>query len=164
MANRKTEKLTLDERYVYPQAAHKKMRIAWNTRQTVYLYGSTGTGKTTFVANFLAGKRYHYFNFADIGPAEIAEMVSKKSDAEHETAHGKTVFVLDNLNLLETEEDRNTCGQLIEELSDRRDVWLILISRAPMPKWLKTVFFRYIFVTIGEEELCLTEKEQEYYF
>ncbi|MDD6207301.1 MAG: hypothetical protein PUB10_02135 [Clostridiales bacterium] len=32
-----------------------------------------------------------------------------------------------------------------------------------MPKWLKAVFVRYIFVTIGEEELCLTEEEQGNY-
>lgn len=164
MADWKMEKLAVDEHYVYPQAAREKMRIAWNTQQTVYLYGSTGTGKTSFVANFLARKRYHYFNLADIGPAEIDGMFSKRFDAEHENAHGKAIFVLDHLHLLETEEERSACGQLIEDLSDRKDVWVILISRAPMPKWLKTVFVRYIFVTIGEEELCLTEKEQEYYF
>lgn len=48
-------------------------------------------------------------------------------------------------------------------MSDRKDVWLILISRAPVPKWLKTAFVRYIFVTIREDMLRLTEKEQEKY-
>lgn len=163
MSVKSNNKPVVDERYVRPQAAWEQMKAALNTRQTVYIYGTTGTGKTSFVADFLDRKRYQYFDLADTGIAEIAEAVPEKTDTAHEKTNVQTILVIDDMHLLETQEDRSACGQLIEELSSRRDVWLILISRAPVPKWLKTVFIRYIFVTIGEEELCLTEQEQENY-
>ncbi len=164
MSDKKTHKLVTDEYYVRPQAAWEKMKAAQNTRQTVYIYGATGTGKTSFAADFLVRKRYCYIDFADTGIAEPEAIVQEKVDTVLEKANAQTIFVLDNLQLLETEENRNSWGRVIERLSGRKDVWLILISRAPMPKWLKSVFFRYVFVTIGEDELCLTEKEQEHYF
>ncbi|MBO5278221.1 MAG: AAA family ATPase [Lachnospiraceae bacterium] len=160
---KKSQKPVVDEYYVRPQAAWEQRKAAYNTRQTVYIYGTTGTGKTSFVADFLARKRYHYFSVSDIGIAEISGMVAEKTDTANEKANAQTILVIDELHLLETQEDRNACEQLIEELSSRKDVWLILVSRAPVPKWLKPVFVRYIFVTIGEEKLCLTEKEQESY-
>lgn len=156
MSERKVKRPAVDERYVRPQAAWEKMKAAQNTGQAVYLYGTTGSGKTTFVADFLGRKRYHYITMADTRLEEILEMVPERPDAQ-------TIVVLDDLQLLETEEDRSICGQLVEDLSGRRDVWLILISRAPVPKWLKPVAVRHIFVLISEDELKLTEKEQELY-
>ena len=149
-------KPAVDERYVRPQAAWEKMKAAQSSRQTVYLYGTTGTGKTTFVTEFLGRKRYHYISLSDMRISEIMELVPEQSETQ-------TILVIDDLQLLEEQGERSACGQIIEELSGRRDVWLILISRAPMPKWLKSVFYRYIFVTIAEEELCLSEQEQEQY-
>ena len=156
MSDKKTHKLVTDEYYVRPQAAWEKMKAARSMRQTVYLYGTTGSGKTTFVMDFLGRRRCCYASVADTGIDEIAGMMPEKSETY-------TIFVIDDLHLLETEDDRSACGHLIEKMSARTDVWLILISRAPMPKWLKTAFVRYIFVTIGEEELCLNQKEQEQY-
>lgn len=156
MSEKKNYKPAVDERYVRPLAAWEKMKAAQSTRQTVYLYGTTGTGKTTFVTEFLGRKRYHYISLSDMGISEIMELVPEQSETQ-------TILVIDDLHLLEEQEERSACGQIIGELSGRRDVWLILISRAPMPKWLKSVFFRYIFVTIAEEELCLSEQEQEQY-
>ena len=154
MLEKKKQKPVVDEHYVRPQAAWEKMKAARSMRQTVYLYGTTGTGKTTFVMDFLGRRRCCYASVADTGIDEIAGMMPEKSETY-------TIFVIDDLHLLETEDDRSACGHLIEKMSARTDVWLILISRAPMPKWLKTAFVRYIFVTIGEEELCLSQKEQE---
>ncbi|MGN0142362.1 MAG: LuxR C-terminal-related transcriptional regulator [Roseburia sp.] len=166
MSENKVHKLVVDERYVRPQTAWEQMKAAQNIRQTVYIYGVTGTGKTSFVADFFARKRYCYADLADTTIAEIAELVQEKTDTvnvAHEKANAQTVVVIDNLHLLDTQADRSACGQLAAELSGRKDVWLILISRAPLPKWLKPVFVRYLFMTIGEEELCLTEREQENY-
>lgn len=160
MPEKKTARLAVDEHYVRPQAAWEQMKAAQNTRQTVYIYGTTGTGKTSFVADFLARRRYYYIGLADTGIAQMVKLIPEKT----EMANMQTIFVIDELHLLENEEDRSACGQLIEELSSRKDIWLILISRAPVPKWLKSVFVRQIFVTIGEEELCLTKEEQEHYF
>lgn len=163
MSEKKTHKPVVDEYYVRPQAAWEKMKAAQSTRQTVYIYGATGTGKTSFAAHFLSRKRYHYIDLADAGFAEMDELVREKTDTAHEKTKTQTIVVIDNLHLLENPEDRVTCGKLIEEMSGRKDVWLILISRARAPKWIRTIFVRFIFVTIGEEELCLTEREQEQY-
>lgn len=156
MSEQKTNKLVVDEHYVRSQASWERMKAAKNMSQTVYIFGVTGTGKTSFVADFLARKSYHYFSVSDTGMDEIAAMVPEK-------AASQMILVIDDLHLLETQEDRTICERLIEELSGRKDVWLILISRAPIPKWMKAVYVRHIFVTIGEEQLFLTEKEQEKY-
>lgn len=156
MSEKKLHKPAVEECYVRPQTAWEKMKAAQNTRQTVYLYGVTGTGKTSLVADFLDRKRYHYVSVSDTAITEIVGIVPEKTDV-------LTVFVIDDLHLLETQEDRSACGRLIGELSSRKDIWLILISRAPMPQWLKSSYIQYIFVTIGEEELCLTKQEQESY-
>ena len=163
MADKRIHKPAVDEYYIRPQAAREHMKAAQNTRQTVYIYGATGAGKTSFVADYFARKTYLYFSVADTEITRIAEKVPTRSDTSQGKAGTQISLVIDDLYLLENQEDKSACGQLIEELSGRRDVWLILISRAPMPKWLKSSFVRYVFVTIGEEELCLSEKEQEHY-
>lgn len=50
-----------DERYVCPKEAEKKFKLAQGMRQTVYLYGITGSGKTAFVKNMLKRKHYSYY-------------------------------------------------------------------------------------------------------
>lgn len=150
--------------YVRPQAAWERMKAARNSRQTVYIYGTTGTGKTSFVTNYLARRRYCYINMEDTGTEELAGIVQEKRKKADNKENALTIFVIDDLHVLEGQEDKNICGQLIENMSLSEDVWLILISRAPVPKWLKPVFVRTVFLTLGEKELYLTEKEQESYF
>ena len=156
MSEKKINKIVVDEHYVRPQVSWEQMKAARNTGQTVYVYGVTGTGKTSFVADFLARKKYYYASLSDTGIAEIARMVPEKTDSQ-------IILVIDDLHLLEMQEDRCVCEKLIDGLSVRKDVWLILISRAPVPKWLKSVYIRHIFVSIGEEQLFFSEKEQELY-
>lgn len=148
--------------YVRPKRAWEQMKAAWTARQTVYLYGVTGTGKTSFAADFLDRKRYYYVSMSDTGIDEAASEIQERLDNLREKTE-RIIFVIDDLYLLETQEERDNCEQLIEKLCVRRDVWLVLISRAPVPEWLTSVYIRYIFVTIGEESLFLTEKEQECY-
>lgn len=149
----------MDGHYVRPQGAWNRMKAARNTGQTVYIYGVTGSGKTSLAERFLARKKYCYRSLSDAGAGGIADlgMVFEKEEAEPK------IFVIDDLHLLETQEDRTACEGVVEELSGRKGVWLILISRAPVPKWLTPVAVRHIFVTIGEELLFLSEKEQENY-
>lgn len=158
------KKPSVDEHYVRPRAAWVQMKAARNTGQTVYIYGTTGTGKTSFVADFFARKQYCYLSVSDTNIVSMLEIVRKATSTSYEKAHAQKILVIDDLYLLEAQEDRAVCERMIDELSGRTDVWLILISRAPVPKWLKAVCLRHIFVTIGEAVLCLTEKEQEDYF
>ena len=164
VSEKSIKKPSVDEYYVRPQVAWVQMKAARNTGQTVYIYGTTGTGKTSFVADFFGRKQYCYLSVSDTNIAKIFEIVRKETDMACEKTHRQKILVIDDLYLLETQEDRTACERMIDELSGRKDVWLILISRAPVPKWLKAVCLRHIFVTIGEDALCLTEKEQEDYF
>ena len=109
MAVNKTNKPVVDELYVRPQTAWEQMKAAGNTRQTVYIYGVTGTGKTSFAADFLARKRYCYFSLADIGITQIIEKMQERKNASGEKANMQTILVLDDLYLLETFEDRTAC-------------------------------------------------------
>lgn len=163
MPGKRIKKPFLDEHYVRPQAAWEQMKAAQNAGQTVYIYGATGTGKTSFVADFLARKQYCYLSVTDADIAGMDGIVSEKTDLTHEKTHTQKIIVIDDLYLVETQEDKNACERLIDELSSRKDVWLILISRAPVPKWMKSVYVRHIFVTIGENTLFMTEMEQEDY-
>ena len=164
LSGKSKKKILVDERYVRPQMADIKMKKAQNAKQTVYIYGTTGIGKTSFVADFLRRKRYHYFSVSDTEVNKIVEMTSKILDGLDDKSNKSTIIVIDDLSFLEEQDDRVNCEKLIEELSERRDIWLVLISRALLPKWLKSVFIRFIFITIGEKELCLSKKEQEAYF
>ncbi len=164
------EKLTVDEHYMRPQTAWEMMKDARNTGQTVYIYGVSGSGKTALAADFLARRRYCYFSVSDSGAEEIAKAVQKRAAADREKGNAEyeekstTILVLDDLYLLETPEERSDFEQLIDEMSGRKDIWLILISRSPLPGWLKALYIKHIFVVIGEEKLLLTMKEQESYF
>lgn len=147
--------------YVRPKRAWEQMKAAWTLKQTVYLYGVTGAGKTSLAADFLDKKQFYYVSMSDTGIDEAAREIQEKLDIAQPKTGG--IFVIDDLYLLETQEERNVCECLIEKLCSRRDVWLVLISRAPLPGWLTSLYIRYIFITIGEESLFLTEKEQECY-
>lgn len=155
--------MTVDEHYIRPRAAWEQVRAARNTGQTVYLYGVTGTGKTSFVADFLAGKQYSYLSVSNTSIAEMAAMAPRAEDTPQKKVLAKKIFVIDDLHLLEGQEERSACEQLVEEWSGRKDIWLLLLSRAALPKWLNPACIRYIFVTVGENELFLSPKEQEDY-
>ena len=170
MPEKRRNKHTVDEHYIRPQAAWEQMKAARNTGQTVYIYGATGSGKTALVTDFFARKTYHYLSATDMGASQMNGIIREKTEDAHkkeEPAHKRTntqqIVVLDDLYLLETQEERAVCEQIIEELSGRKDVWLILISRAPVPKWLKPLCVRHIFIIIREEWLFLTEREQQLY-
>lgn len=164
MTKKRVNQFIIEENYIRPQVAWNYMKAAKNIGQTVYIYGVTGTGKTSFVMNFLARKQYYYFSFANMGIGKLTDAVLEKIDMVYEKKQIQKIFVIDDLHLLTVQEDRNTCEQLIRDISSRKDTWLILISRAPVPKWLKSVCVQHIFSIIREEFLSLTEKQQEDYF
>lgn len=170
MSEKKINEFAKDEHYQRPYAAWSQMKAARNTGQTVYIYGVTGSGKTSLAANFFARKTYLYLSAADTGIDKMLRLIRKnletprhKTEPNRQKIYTQKIVVLDDLYLLETQEERTACEQIIGELSRRKDAWLILLSRAPVPKWLKPLCVQYIFVVIGEESLFLTEREQEHY-
>lgn len=88
-----------DECYVRPQAAWERMNAARNSRQTIYIYGTSGSGKTSFVEDFLARRRYCYIDMADTATEELAqsagaEMVNARLCAKRFSCHRRTGTVL----------------------------------------------------------------------
>lgn len=53
MGNQGTEnRPETDGRYLRPAAAYELMKTAQGMRRTVYIYGASGSGKTSFIADF----------------------------------------------------------------------------------------------------------------
>lgn len=145
---------TEDELYIRPRAADKKMRAAQTLLQTVYLYGISGSGKTSFIRDFMGKRRYHYFSAENLTVEELQMQHTGK----------QTIVVIDDLHSLRTDEMREKLQKGIELLAARGDVWLVLSSRSRMPSWLLSLYYRKIFTVIDEKDLLLADSELEAYF
>lgn len=137
----------LEERdgfYVFPERAKAKLRKAYTEKQSVYIYGMVGYGKTALVEQFLEKKKYIYF---DAATSPLACL---------ETLHAQSILVVDNLQFLE---DMFVKERLLE-LIRQPDLWLIFISRSKCPGWLLSAYLKYRnFCTITETDLALSEDE-----
>lgn len=137
----------MDKDYIAPADALKKLRAARSLRQTVYIYGATGYGKTELVRQYLANRKYKYISCGgcedetgSIGEAET------KQDA---------VIVVDNLQLAKSTQQRRE----ILDITAQKDIWLILISRSPLPSWLMPAYVKEGFLIITERDLNLKQME-----
>lgn len=137
------------EFYIRPKAAEKKMKVAQTMSQTVYIYGISGSGKTSFIRNYLGKRRYRYYS---------AENLTEE-DLEIPHSGKQTIVVLDDLQLLRTDELQEGLHKKIRILVERPDIWLILCGRSRMPSWLTPFYYRHVFTVIEEAELLLTESE-----
>ncbi len=151
------QKPVVDERYIRPKAAVNKIKAAQNISQTVYIYGVTGIGKTSFIADFLSRRRYEYYTAADVN---FIEKLTQKQQGKEVR---EKIVVIDDLHLVKNQEEREQCYRVLEELICDLGIWLILISRCRIPAWLSTLHIRYLFVTITEKELLLTREQEEQY-
>ena len=59
------------EVYLWPSAAEKKLRTAYQTELPAYLYGVTGVGKTSLIEHFLDKKPYQYFSALNTTPQDL---------------------------------------------------------------------------------------------
>ena len=64
-------------------------------------------------------------------------------------------MVIDNLHRLKSEELRRK----ILALEKRKDIWLILIGRSPLPTWLMSRHIQEVFVVISENDLRMGRDE-----
>ena len=138
----------MDQNYIAPAAALKKLKTARSLPQTVYLYGATGYGKTELVRQYLSDRRYTYLSCEEL-PWEAGALPSEESDRQ------RRVVVIDDLHRLKNEELRRE----ILALEEREDIWLILISRSPIPAWLMPQHIKSVFVVISEKDLRMGRKE-----
>ena len=66
----------MDKGYIAPDTALKKLRAARSLRQTVYLYGATGYGKTELIKQYLKNRRYQYLSCGE----DIAGLLALAKD------------------------------------------------------------------------------------
>lgn len=139
----------MDKNYIAPANALKKLKTARSLPQTVYLYGATGYGKTELVRQYLAGRRYIYLSCEEL-PWPLGAIPPENPDRQT-----RRVVVIDDLHRLKQEELR----QEVLTLEQREDIWLILISRSPIPAWLMPRHIRDVFVVITENDLKMGRDE-----
>jgi LuxR family transcriptional regulator, maltose regulon positive regulatory protein len=144
-----------DAGYIRPETAERKIKAASEKNQTVYIYGVTGSGKTSLVSSILYHKKYLYYSAALTDPLDI-EMPQNNNH--------QNIIVIDDLYSVNKPELRLKYFEVIENITAKRDIWLILVSRSNMPKWLMPLHFRHIFSVIDERDLMLSGLQQEKYF
>lgn len=160
------EKVIVDDNYIRPIRAAELMKAARDMRQTVYIYGSAGHGKTSLVMDCLARRKYRYYSAADHDavPGLINDVAALERGTGSSEGWGRQpILVVDDLNFVESADDREQWYEVLEELTGIGSLWLILISRSPVPRWLKPLYVKRLFVVIDEEALRLTDKEKPAY-
>ena len=143
-----------DEKYIRPKRAEKKFKLAQGMRQTVYLYGITGSGKTALVKDMLRRKNYSYFSARETDAEKLEVLKDGKSH----------IIVIDDLQDIQVEWQREAYAKRLSTLSDCRDVWLILISRCRIPQWLMPIHVENTFLVIEEEDFQFDRRGQDDYF
>ena len=139
----------MDQNYIAPAAALKKLKAARSLQQTVYLCGATGYGKTELVRQYLSGRRCIYLSCEEL-PWEAGALPSEEPGRQN-----RRIVVIGNLHRLKSEELRRK----ILALEKRKDIWLILIGRSPLPTWLMSRHIQEVFVVISENDLRMGRDE-----
>lgn len=140
----------LENCYIAPETAVKKLKFARGISQTVYIYGAAGFGKTELVKQYLKNKSYIYFSCKD---GIWKNDYFKKEEGE------QTIVVIDDIHKLKDEEAR----QDVIKLAMDENVWLILIGKPPTIVWFKSVYAKIGTVIIEEDELKFSKKLIEQY-
>lgn len=139
------ENSLLKDLYVRQRAVYKKMTAAKGIAQTVYIYGASGYGKTTFLEHYLQERKYYYFSAGNI----------RAEDLDIEKKGRVTPVVIDDIQMAPQEEIR----EAVESLDTRTDIWLILSGRCPVPSWLGAAYIKSQFMVIEERDLAFTKSE-----
>lgn len=144
-----------DENYRFPENAENKLRNAKKTKTPVYLYGVTGIGKTSLIQQFFLHRKYIYHKAVELVCEETYIHIP-----EDEKLH---IVVVDDIQEIVDQEERRCFTEQSGALLEQGNVWMILISRAPVPGWLMDTYIRYSFLTIGEEDFYFTKEQQDAY-
>ena len=62
---------TTGDVYLWPTAAERKLRMAYQAGLPAYLYGVTGVGKTSLIRHFLEKKEYFYVSALNTTPDDL---------------------------------------------------------------------------------------------
>ena len=136
--------------YIKPIKAWKLMKAADEENMTTYIYGVTGSGKTSLVKHYMIRQKETYDLFdAETLCAEELKLPSVKT---------RRIVVIDNLHRLAWENDEKL-REAVLALIRREDIWLILSGRCPVLPWMSDARFREGFYVIDEELLFFSPKD-----
>ncbi len=139
----------MSETYILPPEAGKKLKIAKESFQPVFIYGITGSGKTSLIKNSKETGSCLYVSGLD---ESAKSTVEKKINSSEKRIK---VVAIDDLSFVTDESFR----ELIKKIALNEDVWLILSDRGRLPEWLKPSDFLRKFMVISEEDLLLRPSE-----
>ena len=146
----KTKKARDRDCYIKPIKAWKLMKVADEENMTTYIYGVTGSGKTSLVKHYMIRQKETYDLFdAETLRAEELKLPSAKT---------RRIVVIDNLHRLEWENDEKL-REAVLALIRREDIWLILSGRCPVLPWMSDARFREGFYVIDEELLFFSPED-----
>lgn len=145
---------TLNEIYIKPEEAVKKLKSARNTKQTVYIYGAIGYGKTELIRQFLGRKEYYYFSCQDAKQKKFR--LPPPGSPERYT----DVVVIDDCQFLKDEERQKDILDLLED----KEIWLIIVGRNNIPPWLQGAYLYKGFTVISEKDLSFGFEEVQKLF
>ena len=134
--------------FVLPDMACRKMKAARSIWQTVYICGAAGFSKTVFIRQFLGRRRY--ISLSSLG-RRWDETAVPAQDDEKNTRY---IVVIDDLQFLDKERQ-----ETVRAFIRRPDIWLILLSRSPIPGWLMPEYINQGFMVLNENDLRLRGPE-----
>ncbi len=133
----------MDSRFMLPDAVIKKLRISKTLSQPLYLYGATGYGKTETIYRYFGNKAFSYYSCSKQNID--FELLPKR----YKTRSEMYPVVIDDLQQLRGQKQRAEVLELLE----RQDLWVILVSRSPVPPWLLSAYIKKSFVVSDERDL-----------
>lgn len=137
--------------YTYPERARKKMKMAQELKNPVYLYGATGYGKTSFLTHYFKGKKYRYFSAGEV--LEIDLLPENFGQGE--------IVIVDDIQWAEPVSIREKIVQLIKQ----GDTWVILSGRCECPGWLLEVSLKMrTMIVIDDKDLLLSPQSVKRFF
>lgn len=134
--------------YVRPAAAFRKLDAARLLKQGVYIYGSSGFGKTELIKQYLKNQKYIYIPCTQDN-CDLSMIPENCTDP----------VAIDNVNAIQSTELR---GDIIS-LFSRLHCWIIVSGRSRMPSWLFDTFIRRSMMLITEEDIALTRSDIDKY-
>ena len=135
----------MSEPYVLPARAEKKIKIARETCQPVFIYGVTGSGKTSLIKNSKETSNCLYVSGVDETAAQVVERKITSTEKRLK------IIAIDDLPFITDERFK----EIIKKAALDENVWLILSGRGRLPEWLKPADFRRKFMVINESDLLL---------
>ena len=139
--------------YLRVRSAIKLMLLGDTGGITTYIYGVAGIGKTMLVRNYLARRKYFELDAATMTEEQLS----------FQPIPGKRrIVVVDNLHELPIDHYESIKERIVE-LMGREDVWLILVSRSPIPPWLLEIRMKFELNMVDESKLLFTRELAEKY-